>query len=329
MPLPDRETIKANLLSLIRERHAVTPSEAYVALASDWQLSAAERDKTRSGRKLYEHEIRWARQELVIEGFLASTDAAGKGKWQPSGALELPASSPDILLRMIDGFLDPTGWFLDQWLPRYEETVTTVKRAIAEGHLDAAVDIIWKQQDNAVSHAGQGVLAAAQIESNRDFFQAITLDIARDVSPSNFDAIVSQFKETRAQRDWSKVPYLLIARAFATIAPDRYHTTVDIKKHEQIIAWFEQHTAFKASAGNWTHRANELTRYLGGVSELREKTFHRNIFPWFVFTQLIGSHGRPAFTPGHRPRAWTGAGRRATQTELTRLRHNLLVERLQ
>jgi hypothetical protein len=328
VPIPDRETIKANLLSLIRQRHAVTPSEAYVSLACDWQLSPAEINKRRSGRKLYEHEIRWARQELVIERVLASTDAAGKGRWRLAGALESNRASPDILWRLIEGFLDPNGWFLDEWLPRYEATVANLKRALAEGHLDQAVDLVWKQQDNSVSHAGQGVLAAGEIEVNRDFLRSIITNIGLDASPDNFEAIVSQFKETRAARGFSKVPYLLIARAFATIAPDRYHTTVDHTKHERIIGWFEQHTMFRASAGNWALRANELTRYLNGIGELHENKLLRNMFPWFVFTQLTGKNGRPVFTPGHRPRAWTGAGRRTVQTERTTLRHNLLVERL-
>src|SRR6185437_15024917 len=48
----------------------------------------------------------------------------------------------------------------------------------------------------------------------------------------------------------------------------------------------------------------------------------------FVFTQLEGGKGRPSFTPGHRSRARMGTGRLGAQTQLTDLRHNLLVEKL-
>src|SRR5690242_1963359 len=145
MPLPDRETIKADLLSLVRERGDVSPSEAYAALACQWRLTAAESERTRSGRRLYEHEIRWARQELVIEGLLARTDMAVKASWRLRDS-EIVEPPPEVLSRMLSGFLNPDGWFLAEWLPRYEATVQQLKQALAEGEVGRAVDIIWRQQ---------------------------------------------------------------------------------------------------------------------------------------------------------------------------------------
>jgi hypothetical protein len=330
VPLPDRNTIKADLVSLLRRRGTVAPSEAYVALASAWGLTSAERETTRTGRRLYEHEIRWARQELVIEGVVEATDATGKGAWRLKGsaadATSLP-SSPS-LARLIRGFLESSNWLLSEWLPRYEETVGGVKRAIAVGDIDAAVERVWQQQDNAVSNAGQGVLAESEIKSHRAFFGSLTLEIARDPSPSTFEILLARARQARDERGLSKVPQLLIARAFATIAPDRYHTTVDMRKHERVIGWFEQHTTFRGSPGNWAHRAAELSQFLGRIGGLRESVLTRNMFPWFVYTQLEGTDGRPMFTPGHRSRSWTGIGHKRTETELTVLRHNLLVARL-
>jgi len=330
VPVPDRTTIKADLVSLLRARGTVSPSEAYVALASAWDLTPAERDRIRTGRKFYEHEIRWARQELVIEGVVETTEAAGKGSWRlkEPAADTISLSSSSSLTRLIRGFLEPNSWLLSEWLPRYKETVAAVRRAIAAGDIDAAVDRVWQQQDNAVSHAGQGVLAAHEIQSHRAFFRSLTLEIARDPSPSMFDSLVERARQARGEGGLSKVPHLLIARAFATIAPNRYHTTVDVRKHERVIAWFEQHTAFRGSAGNWAHRAAELSQYLDRIGELRQPVLRRNMFPWFVYIQLTGTDGRPVFTPGHRPRARTGRGRKRTETELTVLRHNMLVEKL-
>src|ERR1700733_9360786 len=123
MPLPDRNTIKTALVSLVRDRGTVSPSEVYAALADTWRLSVDERAKVRGGRRLYEHEIRWARQELVIEGVLQKTRSTGKGTWKLS--VPLPSnenlSVDNALLTMVEGFLDPDKWFLSDWLPRYEE----------------------------------------------------------------------------------------------------------------------------------------------------------------------------------------------------------------
>ena len=124
------------------------------------------------------------------------------------------------------------------------------------------------------------------------------------------------------------MPRLLIARAFATIAPDRYHTTVDSAKHERVLAWFEKHTTFRGTAGNWAHRAGELSQYLVHLTDLGESVFIRNMFPWFVYTQLEGKGGRPVFTPGHKSRARGAEGTDRVKIGSIELRHNLLVETL-
>ena len=134
----------------------MSPTEAYAALADAWGLTPEERAKTRGGRRLYEHEIRWARQELVIKGFLQTSNAAGRAAWRlVDMGTDIGSQNADgALSRMIIGFLDPNGWFLSQWLPRYEQTVGAVRRAVTEGRFDASIDLVWRQKDNSVSNAG-------------------------------------------------------------------------------------------------------------------------------------------------------------------------------
>jgi hypothetical protein len=226
---------------------------------------------------------------------------------------------------MIEGFLNPDGWFLSQWLPGYREAVDRVKRSLAGGRFDDAVDIIWLQQDNAVSHAGQGILAASEVRDHRDYFETIIRDIASHPTPETFDRVLTDAERRRSRKLLSKVPRLLVARAFAAIAPEHYHTTVDVAKHDRVIGWFETHTTFRGTEGNWAHKAAELSRYLLSIPELGGSVLVRNMFPWFVFTQLVSKNGRPAFTPGHRPRTRVGAGRERAAIESTELRHNFLV----
>jgi hypothetical protein len=308
----------------------VTPAEAYAALADAWGLTLEERARIRGGRRLYEHEIRWARQELVIEGVIQTTRATGKGAWKlsdTSGGTE-HSRFDSTLSRMIQGFLDPDKWFISEWLPRYEETIGLVNRAIAAGSFEEAIDAIWRQQDNSVSNAGQGVLSSNEVDSRRAFFIRITRDIAADPSPATFARILRAAEHERRVGHLSKVPRLLIARAFATIAPDRYHTTVDAAKHERVIGWFQKHTGFRGTDGSWTHRAAELSRYLAGIPEFGDSALVRNMFPWFVFTQLDGKNGVPVFTPGHRKRLRVTSGGAHPETHTINLRHNLLVENL-
>lgn len=329
MPLPNRKTIKTDLVSLIRRRGSVTPTEAYDKLADAWGLTIEERARLRGERRLFEHEIRWARQELVIEGIVQTTHAAGKGAWKLSDQTRHNNSRfHGTLSRMIRGFLEPDAWFLAEWLPRYEETIRAVKLAIANGSIDEAVDIIWRQQDNSVSNAGQGAIASREVDAQRTLFARMTRDIADDPSPAVFDRLLTAVEHERGAGHLSRVPRLLIARAFATVAPDRYHTTVDTAKHERVIDWFEKHTVFRATHGNWAHRAAELSHYLAGIRELGGSVLIRNMFPWFIYTQLRGKNGRPVFTPGHRKRPHATSGHSSPETYTITLRHNLLVDTL-
>ena len=329
MGIPDRGSIKSDLVTLIRDRGTVSPAEAYVALAAKWHLTPDERTKVRGSRRLYEHEIRWARQELVIDGLLQTTRVAGRSTWRLTEPLPgVTSITAGPLVEMVQGFLNPSHWFLESWFPQYASTVEVVQRSIAEGNIDTAVDVIWLQQDNSVSHPGQGVLPSRDVAANREFFRALTLEIARDPSPTVFDKVLEDVRKARKAGLLSKLPRLLVSRAFATLSPERYHTTVDAENHERVVTWFEHHTSFRATAGNWAHRAMELSDYLKGVAQLNGSPLIRNMFPWFVFTQIDDRDGRPLFTPGHRSRSRTGAGRDGRAVEAIVLRHNLLVESL-
>lgn len=330
LPLPNRSSIKADLVILLRDRGPSRPSEIYAILADAWRLTVEERARVRSGRRLYEHEIRWARQELVIEGIMQKMHATGKGMWalKETAADTGGQAGNDALTRMIQGYLDPEKWFLSDWLPKYGETISAARHLIDANKIDEAVELIWGRQDNHVSNAGQGMIGSQELASRRGFFSAIIEDIARDSSPAAYDRIVAAATDERRAQRLSRVPRLLIARAFATIAPDHYHTTVDEERHEQVIDWFEEHTSFRGAGGNWAHKAAELNSFLSAIPELGESVLRRNLFPWFVHTQIGRNDGRPIFTAGHRLRVRETASDFPSATRSIILRHNVLVEHL-
>jgi hypothetical protein len=330
MPLPDRDSIKRDLVELIRRTGSVSPEEAYTALADAWELTSEERLRVRGGRKLYEHEIRWARQELVIQGVIQRPSMSGRASWrlQSGDAPTVALAGADDISRMTEGFLRPDGWYLSQWLPMYEQSVHLVRNAMDASRIDVALESLWMQKDNSVSNAGQGMLSSLEVKNAINHFRRITVEISQNPIPATFDWVIAELEELRRRGQVSKVPRLLVARAFATLAPDLYHTTVDETKHEKVLRWFEDHTNYRAEEGNWAHRARSLASFLSDLPQLEDSIFVRNMFPWFVFGQLPGNDGRPAFAPGHRPRAKVGVGGQRTVLESMDLRHNAIVEAL-
>ena len=230
--------------------------------------------------------------------------------------------------RFLEGFLDLRNPLLGHWLPRYEATLCEVRSAVSRGAYAELFDLVWKSQDNGVSNAGQGVMAFHVVESLRETLSGVIQAIAADGSPTHFDATVRQFERWRSEGTLAFVPKLLIARAFAAIHPERYHTTVDAPKQDRVIAWFVEHTDFVAPEGNWATKALALTAHLERCGVFGSKIEYRNMFPWFIFEQMLEPSGRIAFHAGHTARLGTREAMLPARQWTISLRHNRIQDRL-
>lgn len=231
-------------------------------------------------------------------------------------------------LRFLDGFMDPRNPQFVYWLPRYKQTLDIVREALSRDAHTELFELIWKSRDNAVSNAGQGVMGFETAERLRERLVAAIDDIAADGSSTSFEAIVRQFEQLRALGDLANVPRLLIARAFAALYPERYHTTVDAAKQDRIIPWFAEHTGFIEPEGNWATKAAALSAHLEHCGVFGDQLEQRNMFPWYVFEQMRDASGKVPFRKGHTPRPATGDGERSAQTLVISYRHNLMLDRL-
>lgn len=82
MPIPSRDILKIQLADILSTLGPVKTKVVYEQLAILWQLAETEKSILRSERPLYQHEIRWAKQELVIDGIMATTKESGRGIWR-------------------------------------------------------------------------------------------------------------------------------------------------------------------------------------------------------------------------------------------------------
>lgn len=203
--------------------------------------------------------------------------------------------------RVCRHFLDPNLPLRTEWWPRYQDTIRSVKTALDAGRPEDAVSIIWRERDNAISNAGQGVLGGMEVDRLAGRLAEVTAEILSDGSPENYDALTLKLEKWRASGELSRVPRLLLARAFAAIHPQRYHTTVDGPRQHQVIAWFEAHTGFIPPTGSWAVRAAALTAHLDSTGRFAEEPHYRNLFPWFVYERQHQGKDTIPFRPGYRP----------------------------
>jgi len=225
-------------------------------------------------------------------------------------------------VNFFSGFRTPDAWFQESWMPRYRTTIRAIAEALAASRPEDAVDVLWKTVDNSISHAGQGVLRFDLVDGMRPEFVQVIRDIASDHTPGNFERIVERFEGWKAQGRVSMVPRLLIARAFAGIHPQHYHTTVDERSQEDVLQWFVENTDFiLPRPRGWADRAQALVRHMERVG-VHEDALARNLFPWFVMEQLRSRSKSNEIPPGHRPRAAGAFADLPPQRRAIVLRHN-------
>lgn len=90
MPIPDRKQIRQDLLVLLSTQKQMQTKDVYSSLADIWHLSSNDRKIVRNSNLLYQHEIRWAKQELVIEGKILRNHISGRSIWRLSSNLVTP-----------------------------------------------------------------------------------------------------------------------------------------------------------------------------------------------------------------------------------------------
>jgi hypothetical protein len=295
-------------------------------------LGAAERMVlTRQPSKGYEVLEEAGLQELSFEAIIVrfpdefSEQAVQAARARLDGAPFLPPhQEPTPTLdadarNFLRGFDDPTTWYRTNWLPRYRATTEAIAQDLAQDDLDEPFEIIWRRADNNVAGAGQGLLSFDTVDALRPLLMQVLRDIWEDGQPDRYEHVVARFEAWKVQGRINKVPRMLIARAFAALHPDRYHTTVDAASQDRILPWFAEHTGFLIPRSpSWAVRSEALTTHLDRLGVFGDDIHARNIFPWFVLDQLRTA-GR---APGHTPRPDSAFADLPASQRTIELRHN-------
>ncbi|MEB2122844.1 hypothetical protein VDS34_06020 [Xanthomonas campestris pv. campestris] len=235
-------------------------------------------------------------------------------------------NKPDAdAISFLEGFRDQSTWFHATWMPNYRKTVEAIRHSLSEGRPEEVFDTVWKTQDNSVSHAGPGLLAYGEIENLRSELTQMIQDIAVDGSPGQFDRIAEQFDDWKNQGLVSKIPRVLIARAFAGIHPHLYHTTVSDAYHNKLLPWFASHTGFATPRSpSWAVRAHALTEHLEGMGVFGSDHLARNVFPWFVHCQVKSLSFSKDISSDHVSPLGETSYRLPEGERVVALRHNLV-----
>lgn len=225
-------------------------------------------------------------------------------------------------LRFLHGFRDAGNRIWTRWMPRYRAAIQAIEQALSDDRPQDLLIPLWKQRDNGISDAGQGMLPYSTVDEMHDEIVNVIREIHQDSSFTNYDRIIERFKGWKADGLINTVPHLLIARAFAGIHPHYYHTIVDSHKQNQALKWFVEHSGFvMPSDQSWGARAQALVAHLDHVEVFQGDILARNVFPWFVFEQLR-ARMRSEIPPGHTQKAAAAFANLPPAQRVIELRHN-------
>ena len=225
----------------------------------------------------------------------------------------------------LTGFRNPSNRFMSEWLPSYRDSIHTISTALAARQEAVLFETFWKRADNDIAHAGQGLLAYAEVNTIRTDLIQVVRDIYEDGTSANFERIIERFQRWRDEDRITFVPRLLVARAFAGIHPQRYHTTVDVSSQKDTLQWFAEHTGFTDSGqSSWASIAEALVSHIDRTQAFDNDIYARNIFPWFVVEQLRARTAPKRIRPGHVPRVEKTTAESLPNERTVRLRHNAI-----
>jgi len=128
MPIPTRKIIKSDLAYLLSASGPLDTSAVYSSLAEKWSLTDEEIDVKRSGGALYQNEIRWARQELAIEGVIARPTESARGIWKLKDGLLL--SDQDERTEFAESDTYPEGTVKKLYVNAYERSAQARKDCV-------------------------------------------------------------------------------------------------------------------------------------------------------------------------------------------------------
>src|SRR5437868_5258318 len=123
MAIPARRKIEGDLIALLDERGPTTPAEAYSELARRWALSEKDKADLRGGRVRYQHDIRWARQALVIQGIVDRTGP--RALWQLKNILR---DSTDLGDEILSDYEEGASVAVN--LNRYERSIQARRKCL-------------------------------------------------------------------------------------------------------------------------------------------------------------------------------------------------------
>lgn len=336
--LKKRPNYRANRLRKMLKEHGALLTAERMALDPQRSTGFDVLEKADKQELTFEAIIARFSEEFSVEA-LAAAQARLRGEPLPrrprsqvfpvptpstaNGAAPRPAKLDGEAKVFWAGLKEPTNKFMADWLPKYKTAVEKIEQILSAGHAGELFHTIWTARDNDIANAGYGALNYDIDDAMREDLIQVIRDINADDSANNYEHIVARFESWRDEKRIPWVPRLLVARAFAAIHPNDYHTTVDIDSQDDAIQWFVAHTGFVEPRSKiWAERARALTNHMSRIEELAGDIFIRNMFPWFIAEQVNVQKPFKRFHPGYKPRAPVATSDISEHQRKIDLRHN-------
>ncbi len=207
-------------------------------------------------------------------------------------------SNDDFLQRAFRAFTN-TDLYAN-WVPHYRSTTRQVDEARASGEPphDDLLELLWYRNENGISGAGRGQMSRTDFDNSKEFLRDQTEELIRTPHFETFQRISKDFQALKAAGSISRVPRLVIRRAFVAANPTDLCTLVSLEELNalgQLLA--TRYGEVFSDADNWFEQNLKLRAFLRGHGIPDDDLAAFNCFCWHLLTTLRKGKEIPALEP--------------------------------
>jgi 5-methylcytosine-specific restriction enzyme B len=251
------------------------------------------------------------------------TQAAPGQKWSPqSSGIGIPATAEPTLRQLWEAgagkhslrqYVDWVGQDpkarREEWLIPYRQ-VTALARSLREdvSLIDsAAVDLLWRAQNNGVAGVGAGGLSGDEFEKNIALLTELTKQILQKPDAETLASVENRWQQAVADKSMSRMNRTVVKRVFAAVAPESATSLLKESDCQKLLGLLKRQFELSSDASNkedWLALNANIVACMreGGLDP--QRLIENNIAMWGLVEQLSQpAPAKPALATAEEPTA--------------------------
>lgn len=173
---------------------------------------------------------------------------------------------------------------VNKWIEGYKQTNQLAHRNIDD---DETTYRLWKEKDNHVSSLQQGRPSNSEFTSLSQDFKKASQIILNSTSEVSYQQVIAQMEQFKESGKLKFIPWALVNRTFAAIAPELVTSTVNEQSFIKVAKYIAKRFNLSLKLnGSWFENNLEFKQALESIGSKEIDPIKVNSAIWIQFTEL-------------------------------------------